>query len=76
MLIYLCTSPSCHTATQWQSLKKVQHLIGEELSWDASALTYWCVSSAKCNFILAPDFFFPNHQLCQMKKLVLLSTGR
>jgi len=76
LLIYLSTLPSCHAATQRQNLKKVQGLIGQEPSQDASALASLCDSFAKCRFILAPDIFFPNHQLCQTKKLVLLSTGR
>lgn len=64
-LVYLSMSPSCHTATQWQNLKKIQDLTGEELSQDTSALAQLCDSFAKCKVILAPDIFFPNHWLCQ-----------
>lgn len=53
MVICLSTSPSCHTATQWQNLVKVQDLIGEELSQASSALAWLCDCFVKCRFMLA-----------------------
>lgn len=73
MVICLSTSPSCHTATQWQNLMKVQDLTGEELSQASSALVSLCDSFAKCRLILAAGIFCPNRLLCQNRKLVLLS---